>query len=184
MPLRLVSLKFGDINLTECFVSWIQCSGLSLSLLALFGTTRLKSVAYFACYMCYYGLNQAIIISSVDVLLTRSHFTSHNFFSTAKKIIYIACSIQADFWLVKILTLSNPHKSSRQFGGGAQGSSPTVAGNRAYIFWFWNHLTPVLNTRASHFNTWNTSNRSCLRCQAPMMTKVVSYCSMLIVIYY
>lgn len=123
-------------------------------------------------------------ISSVDVLLTRSHFTSHNFFSTAKKIIYIACSIQADFWLVKILTLSNPHKSSREFGGGAQGSSPTVAGNRAYIFWFWNHLTPVLNTRASHFNTWNTSNRSCLRCQAPMMTKVVSYCSMLIVIYY
>lgn len=182
MPLRLVSLKFGDINLTECFVSWIQCLGLSV--FVGFVWHHKIEVCCLFCMLYVLLWFKSGNISSVDVLLTRSHFTSHNFFSTAKKIIYIACSIQADFWLVKILTLSNPHKSSREFGGGAQGSSPTVAGNRAYIFWFWNHLTPVLNTRASHFNTWNTSNRSCLRCQAPMMTKVVSYCSMLIVIYY
>ena len=44
-------------------------------------------------------------ISSVDgiwlnVPLMRSHFISHNFFATARKLIYAACSIQAGRFLI------------------------------------------------------------------------------------
>ena len=91
---------------------WDWCLRLSPSLLTLFviwhsGTTRfkyrfsrIKSADYFV--LCIYMplWSTLGIISSVEgiwlgVPLMRSLVKSHNFFATARKIIYAACSIQA-----------------------------------------------------------------------------------------
>ena len=98
-------------NLLEYFFSWDWCLHLSLSLLTLFviwhsGTTwfkyrfsYIKSVDYFVCCICRYGLDQALFhqlkVIWLDVPLMPSLFILHNFLATARKIIYAACSIQA-----------------------------------------------------------------------------------------
>ena len=98
---------FTSICLSNFF--WDGCLCLSPSLLTLFviwhsGTTRFKyrfSRADYFVLCIYMPLWFTLgIISSVEgiwlgVLLMRSLVRSHNFFATARKIIYAACSIQA-----------------------------------------------------------------------------------------
>ena len=60
----------------------------------------------------------------LDVPLTWSLFTLHNFFATARKMIYAACSIQAGRFFIGRNWQCQVKKSSRAFGGGARAPFP------------------------------------------------------------
>ena len=57
--------------------------------------SHIKSVVYFVCSICHYGIDKGIISSVegiwLDVPLMRSLFILHNFYATARKTIYAAC---------------------------------------------------------------------------------------------
>ena len=64
----------------------------------------------------------------------QSHFISHNSFATARKLIYAACSIQAE--------INNAKSTSPVVNSGEERGlfSRTAAGNRAYTLPIYNVL--------------------------------------------
>ena len=86
------------------FVDFVHYLTFWHDMIQIYRCSRKTSVDYFVCSICRYGIDQALFHQLkafwLDVPLMRSLFISYNFYASARKIIYAACSIQAGRYFI------------------------------------------------------------------------------------